>query len=131
MRGKIEVLQTPKTPKIQSSEKVERHQSLGQKSCRTKVSRILSKYLPEFCPEFCFEFCPNLWMSFRASFHGKRRPQKNHKKKPPFFNAKFPGRFEEKIHTKIFWRAGKVTIKRALQRTVTHQDSERSMPLLT
>ena len=34
----------------------------------------------------------------RASFRRKRRPEKFHPKSSPFFNAKFPGRIEEKIH---------------------------------
>ena len=28
----------------------------------------------------------------------RRRPQKIHQKSPPFFNEKFPGKFEDKIH---------------------------------
>ena len=59
---------------------------LGQKSCRTKVPRIFRIFVPNF---------PR---SFRASFRGKRRPEKNHQKSPPFFNAKFPGKHEENIH---------------------------------
>ena len=51
-----------------------------------------------FHPEFCPEFCLNFLRSFRASFCGRRRPEKIHQKSPPFFNAKFPGKFEEKIH---------------------------------
>ena len=78
---------------------------LGQKSCRTKVSRIFSIFRPEFCPEFRSEFSPNLLRSFRASFCGRRRPEKIHQKSPPFFNAKFPGKFEEKIHN-MFLESG-------------------------
>ena len=63
-----------------------------------------SIFRPEFCPEFFPEFSPNFLRSFRASFCGRRRPEKIHQKSPPFFNAKFPGKFEEKIH-KIFLAA--------------------------
>ena len=62
-------------------------------------------FRPEFCPEFCSEFSPNFLRSFRASFCGRRRPEKIHEKSPPFFNAKFPGNFEEKIH-KFFLESG-------------------------
>ena len=31
-------------------------------------------------------------------------------KSPPFFNAKFPGKFEEKIAQKFSWRAGRVKL---------------------
>ena len=64
-----------------------------------------SNLRPEFCPEYCSEFSPNLLRSFRASFRGKRRPEKIHQKSPPFCNAKFPGKFEEKIH-KSFLESG-------------------------
>ena len=37
----------------------------------------------------------------------KQRPQKIHPKIPPFFNAKFPGKYKKKF-TIFFWRAGKV-----------------------
>ena len=62
-------------------------------------------FRPEFCPEFCSEFSPNFLRSFCASFCGRRRPEKIHQKSPPFFNAKFPGNFEEKIH-KMFLESG-------------------------
>ena len=32
-------------------------------------------------------------------FRGKGRPEKIHQKSPAFFNVKFPGKFEEKMHT--------------------------------
>ena len=71
---------------------------LGQKSCRTKVSRIFRIFVPNFVPDFAPNFPPNFLRSFRASFRGKRRPEKIHQKSRPFFNAKFPGKFEEEIH---------------------------------
>ena len=66
-------------------------------------------FRPEFCPEFCSEFYPNCSRSFRASFCGKRRPEKIHQKSPPFFNAKFPGNFESKFH-KSFLESGQSDI---------------------
>ena len=83
-----------------------------------KVSRYIrseksqnesSPNFSNFRPEFCSEFSPIFLRSFRASFRGKRRPEKFHQKSPPFFNANFPGKYE-KIFTKIFWRGGNVTI---------------------
>ena len=68
-----------------------------------------SIFRPEFCPEFCSEFSPNFLRSFRASFCGRRRPEKIHQKSPPFFNAKFPGKFEEKIH-KMFLESGQSNV---------------------
>ena len=41
-------------------------------------------------------------------FRGKRRPEKIHQKSPAFFNAKSPGKPEQKKSTKVFWGAGKV-----------------------
>ena len=76
------------------------HDALGQKSCRTKVSRIFRFFGPNFAPNL-LRISPNFLRSFRASFCGRRRPEKIHPKSPPFFNAKFPGNFEEKIH-KVF-----------------------------
>ena len=51
-----------------------------------------------FCPEFCSVFFPNFSRNFRASFRWSRRPEKNHQKSPPFFNAKFPGKHGKNIH---------------------------------
>ena len=76
---------------------------------QSESSPNFSNFCPEFCPEFLSEFSPNFLRSFRASFRGKRRPEKIHQKSPPFFNAKFPGKYE-KIFTKCFWRGGKVRV---------------------
>ena len=57
-----------------------------------------STFRPEFCSEFCSEFFPNFSRTSRASFRGRRRPEKIHQKSPPFFNAKFPGKHEKIIH---------------------------------
>ena len=60
-----------------------------QESRRTRVSRIFRNFVPNFAPKFS---------PFRASFCGRRRPEKNHQKSPPFLNAKFPGKHEKSIH---------------------------------
>ena len=79
---------------------------LGQKSCRTKVPEFF-ELLSRILPRILLRNFPEFSRIFRASFRGKRRPEKIHQKSPPFFNAKFPGK-HEKICTNIFWRAGKV-----------------------
>ena len=76
---------------------------------QNESSPNFSNFCPGFCPEFFSEFSQNFPRIFRASFCGKRRPEKIHQKSPPFFNAKFPGK-HEKIFTKCFWRAGKVIL---------------------
>ena len=55
-----------------------------------------------FRPDICSEFPPprHFLRRFRASFRGRQRPEKIHPKSPPLFNAKFPGKFEEKIRKK-------------------------------
>ena len=63
-----------------------------------KLQNESSPKFSNFRPEFCSEFSPNFSRGFRASFRGKRRPEKIHQKSLAFFNAKFPGKFEEKIH---------------------------------
>ena len=82
--------------------------TLGQKSCRTKVTRsfwifvpilprILLRIFPEFLEEIsCFVFL------------GKRRPEKINQKSLPFFNANSQANSKKKS-TKVCWRAGKVT----------------------
>ena len=72
---------------------------------QNESSPNFSIFCPEFCPEFCSEFSPNFLRSFRASFRWKRTPEKIHQKSPPFFNAKFPGKYEKKVH-KMFLESG-------------------------
>ena len=73
-----------------------------------------SNFRPEFCPEFCSEFSRIFGGFFVLRFVGDGDQKKITKNKPPFFNAKFPGK-QEKIFTKFFWRAGRVTVFHALQ----------------
>ena len=73
---------------------------LGQKFAvssekfRTKISRISPVFVPNLAPNFAPNF-PDFLSSFRALFRGKQRPEKIHKKIPPFFSVKSPGEFEE------------------------------------
>ena len=76
----------------------------GQKSCRTKVPEFFD-FSSRILPRISSEFFPNFSRIFRASLRGKRRPEKIHQKSPPLFNAKFPGKFEEKIR-KMFLESG-------------------------
>ena len=71
---------------------------------QNESSPNFSNFRPEFCPEFCPEFSPK-FLSFRASSCRKRRLEKIHQKSPQFFDAKLPGKFEEKIHN-IFLENG-------------------------
>ena len=88
-------------------------EKLGQKSCRTKVSRIFRFFVPDFAPNFAPNF-PRIFRGFFVlHFCGRRRPEKFHPKSPPFFNAKFPGKFEEKIH-KMFLESGQSKSDRKL-----------------
>ena len=64
---------------------------------QNESSPILSNVRPEFCSEVCSALPPNFLRSFRASFRGRRAPQKI-TKKTPSFKAKFTGNFEEKLH---------------------------------
>ena len=82
---------------------------LGQKSCRTKVSRSFGIFVPDFAPKFCSEFAPNFSRTFRASFRGRRRPEK-FTKNPRHFSMQNSQANTKKIFTKVFWRAAKVRI---------------------
>ena len=59
-----------------------------------------SDFRPEFYSESCSEFPPNFWGFFVLRFVGTET-RKSHQKSPPFFNAKFSGKFEEKIHKRF------------------------------
>ena len=50
---------------------------------------------PEFGPEFLSEFSEEFAC---FSFLWEIETRRNSQKSPPFFNAKFPGKFEEEIH---------------------------------
>ena len=80
--------------------------SLGQKSCRTKVSRIFRIFVPNFCPEFCSEFFPN----FSCFVSWETENRKNSPKIPAIFQCKIPRQTQKKVFTKLFRRAGKVRL---------------------
>ena len=83
-------------------------QRVKSEKVQNEKSPNFSNFRPEFCSEKCSKLSPKFSRIFRALFAGKWRPQKIHLKSPPFFNAKSPGKLQEKIH-KLFWRAGNVT----------------------
>ena len=95
-------------PRLPASSLLSDIRSFRSEKLQDKSSPNFSNVCPGFCPEFGSEFSPIFSRIFRASFCGKRRPERIHQKSPPFFNAKFPGG-NEKIFTTVFWRAGKVT----------------------
>ena len=66
------------------------------------------RFSSQILPEFCSECSPKFLRSFRASFRGKRRPEKNHQKFPSIFQCKI-SRANSKKTTRAFWRADKVT----------------------
>ena len=70
----------------------------GQKSCRTKVSRIFRVFVPNFAPNFAQNFPRFFWGFFVLCFVGNGDQEKIHQKNPPFFNAKLPGKHEKNIH---------------------------------
>ena len=69
----------------------------GQKIAERKFPEFFRIFVTAFAPNFAPN-CPDISRIFRASFHLKRRPEKIHQKSPPFFNAKFPGKYEKYIN---------------------------------
>ena len=83
--------------------------SLGQKSCRTKASRIFRIFVPNFAPNFA----PNFPRIFRGLFVLRfvgDGDQKKFTKNPRHFSMQNSQANTKKIFTKFFWRAGRVTI---------------------
>ena len=79
--------------------------NIRSEKSQNKSSPNFSNFCPGFCPEFLSEFSPNFFSCFVL---WEWRSEKTHQKFPPFFNEKFPGKYEE-IFTNILWRGGKVT----------------------
>ena len=73
---------------------------LGQKSCRPEVPQMFRFFSPNFAPNF-----PRFFERFSCFVSCETETRKTHQKSPPFFNAKFPGKFEDKIH-KSFLESG-------------------------
>ena len=72
-----------------------------QKSLDSAAERKFPEFFEfssRILPRILLRISPNFSRTFRASFRGRRRPEKIHQKSPPFFNAKFPGKHEENIH---------------------------------
>ena len=76
---------------------------LGQKSCRTKVSRIFRIFVPNFTPNFAPNFPRIFWGLFVLRFVGDG----GHKKFINFSRQNSQAN-TKKLFTKFFWRAGKV-----------------------
>ena len=90
------------------SESFENGLFIRSQKLQNENSPNFSNFRPEFGTEFCSNFPRNSSGVFRASFRGKRRPDKLHQRSPPFFNANSQATSKKKS-TKVFWRAGKVT----------------------
>ena len=81
---------------------------LGQESGRTKVSRIFRIFVPNFAPNFA----PNFPRIFRGLFVLRfvgDGDQKKFTRNPRHFSMQNSQANTEKIFTKFFWRAGRVT----------------------
>ena len=71
--------------------------SLGQKSCRTKVSRIFRIFVLNFAPNFAPNFSES-FEDFSCFVSWEMENRKNSLKIPAIFNAKFAGKHEKNIH---------------------------------
>ena len=86
-----------------------RTETLGQETCRTKVSRVFRIFVPNFAPNFA-PFFPRFffWGVFVLRFVGDG-DQKKFTKNPRRFSMQNSRANTKKIFTKFFWGAGKVT----------------------
>ena len=94
---------TPKAP-----------ESLGEESCRTKVSRIFRIFAPNFAPNF-----PRFFRGFFVLRFVGDGDHKKFTKNPRHFSMQNSQANTKKIFTKFFWRAGKVTNLSTLKSTYT------------
>ena len=95
---------------------------LGQRSGRTKVPRIFRNFVPNFLPNFA----PNFPRIFRGVFVLRflgNGDQKKFTKNPRPFSMQNSQPTTEKLFTRIFWRAGKVT--KRYKGTRTHTQRQR------
>ena len=67
---------------------------LGQKSRRTKVSRIFRIFVPNFAPKFCSKF----FEEFSCFVSWETETRKNSLKIPAIFQCKIPRQMRKKIH---------------------------------
>ena len=80
--------------------------SLGQKSCRTKVSRIFRIFVSNFAPNFAPNF-PRIFRGLSVLRFVADGDQKKFTKNPRHFSMQNSQANTKKIFTKFFWRAGK------------------------
>ena len=83
--------------------------SLGQESCRTKVSRIFRYSVPNFAPNFAPNF-PRIFRGLFALRFVGDGDQKKFTENPRHFSKQNSQADTKKRFTKFFWRAGKVRI---------------------
>ena len=81
--------------------------SLGQKSCRTKVSRIFRILVPNFAPDFAPNF-PRIFRGLFVLHFVGDGDQKKFTKNPRHFSMQNSQANTKQIFTKFFWRAGRV-----------------------
>ena len=95
---------------------------LGQKSCRTKVSRNFRIFVPNFAPNFAPNFPRNFRGLFVLRFVGDGG-QKKSTKNPRHFSMQNSQVNTTKIFTKFFWRAGnvKMWVRHLLGMEVRHR----------
>ena len=84
---------------------------LGQKSCRTKVSRIFRTFVPNFAPNFAPNF-PEVFEDFSCFVSWETETRKNAPKIPAIFQRKISQANTKKIFTKFFCRAGRVKYRK-------------------
>ena len=68
---------------------------LGQKSCRTKVSRIFRIFVPNFAPNFAPNF-PEFFEDFSCLVSWETETRKNSPKIPAIFQGKIPRQTRKK-----------------------------------
>ena len=83
--------------------------SLGQESCRTKVSRVF-EFSSRILPRILLRIFPEFFKDFSCFVSWETETRKNSPKIPTIFQCKFPGKHEKNIH-KMFWREGQVIFR--------------------
>ena len=68
--------------------------SLGQKSCRTKVPEFF-EFLSRLLPRILLRIFPKIFKDCSCFVSWETETRKFHQRSPPFFNAKFPGKHEQ------------------------------------
>ena len=73
-------------------------QIVRSEKSQNESSPNFSNFCPEFLPRISLRNFPEFFEEFSCFVSWERRPEKIHQKSPPFFNAKFPGKYENNIH---------------------------------